>query len=129
MRRFRRALVPLLRLVVLVLVASVGSAGALPVLVQIAAGSAHVCHCSAKTHECLCAKCHPDDPSLALTEDSLKGTCGDDQRLLSPSTFKALITAAPSVACATHVELLVLAVERVDGRLRAPPPTPPPLRA
>jgi len=124
-----RGVAVLVRALVLVLVASIGSAGALPVLVQIAEGSVHVCRCSAATHECLCLKCHPDDPSLLTTDDALKGQCGDDQRLLSPTTFKALATVASVLLPAAEVGVLEVRVPVPSTLPRPPPPTPPPLAA
>lgn len=121
----------LLRVVVALLIACVASGGALPSWAQIAQGpGAHVCQCSVEHHDCLCARCHADDPSLWTSSESIKGNCGTRAELLGPTAMKAVVFEAASVAAAGLVDELTFSPPpALSDTPRAPPPTPPPRRA
>jgi hypothetical protein len=115
------------RLIVIVLSLSLATSGALPLwALLVGIDAAHVCHCAIDKHDCVCAKCNPEHED-ALTSESLKGRCGDDEAaftgkaivgvLSSPSVF---VAAATDQGCA-----IAPPVAPVLVAARAPP-TPPP---
>jgi hypothetical protein len=118
----------LLRVIVALLVVCVASGGALPSWAQLVEGpGAHVCQCSVVHHDCLCARCHPDDPSLWTSTESIKGECGTRNELMAPGAIKAVVLAPPSVPVATLLaELTFLPPPPLHDASRPPPPIPPP---
>ena len=64
----------------------------LPAYARIVSGqAAHVCACETRGGHttCACPICHPDREDLRLTEESIRGRCGDDD-----VTFGAALDAA-----------------------------------
>jgi len=57
-------------------------------------GEVHVCHCQASHQDCLCVKCHPDNEDLRLSEESLRGQCGDDDVIAFGKAMRATVHAA-----------------------------------
>lgn len=128
-RRGTRWLTTLLRALVTALLLPLATAGALPSWALLAeVEAAHVCHCSLEKHDCVCAKCNPEQEEMLLSSESLTGRCGDDD-VAFPG--KLLVAVLPPSG------VLAPIVVRVSGDAAVPhppespsraPPTPPPRR-
>jgi len=112
---------------VLLLVASLVSGGALPwIASQLAGPAPHVCRCSAH-YECVCARCRPDQPELRFSEESVKGKCGDDDAVFGSKAFKAVATRSLGLPVAGA--LAALPAQGPQALASLPPlepPVPPP---
>ena len=81
------------KVLVLVLGLTVALSWAMPALARAAVGPGpHVCHCEIRNGHstCTCAKCFPERDGLSLSEDSLRGQCGDDEAVLRELTAAGL---------------------------------------
>jgi hypothetical protein len=122
-RRFMHGLV-------LVLVLPLALSSALPVLARVCGGPAvHVCHCEARggVDTCACPICNPDRDDLAYSEESIRGECGDRDRVFGAALGAAV---APPAGFAILPPELVAALPsprmpRLPS-LHHAPPTPPP---
>ena len=120
----------LTRAIIVALVLPLGFAGALPSFARIVSGEApHVCHCEMRGGHatCACPICHPDREDLRLTEESIRGRCGDKDVVFSA----ALDVAVPHVFFAFYAppSLRAPPPHREAGRparIFVAPPTPPP---
>lgn len=112
---------------VVLLVASLASGGALPWIAgQLGGPAPHVCRCSAH-YECVCARCRPDHPELRFSEESVKGKCGDDDAVFGSKAFKAVV--ARSVGLPVAGALAALPALDSPALVSLPslePPVPPP---
>ncbi len=109
----------LLRALVVMLVLPLASSGALPLWARLAGIEApHVCHCSIEKHDCVCARCNPENEDLLLTSESLEGRCGDDdvafpgKAIIAVPTAQVVLAAAPAGS------------DLADASLSDPPPAP-----
>lgn len=116
----------LVRLLLLLLVLPLASAGALPTWARlVGVQKPHVCHCSLEHHDCTCSICDPER-SPRLSTESLEGRCGDDEVAFGAKSFVAVLPALSTVIAAPTYELPQLAPAVPVSRLGDPPPTPPP---
>ena len=119
------------KVLVLVLGLTVALSWAMPALARVAVGPGpHVCHCEIRNGHstCTCAKCFPDREGLALSEDSLRGQCGDDEAVLRESRFLDVGTPPSGFVIARPFLIVHLDLNEASephGPPR-PPPTPPP---
>lgn len=109
----------LLRVLVVMLVLPLATSGALPQWARLAGIEApHVCHCSIEKHDCVCARCNPDNEEMLLTSESLQGRCGDDDVAFAGKAIVAVPAAPLVLAAAPSASALS------DARVSAPPPGP-----
>jgi hypothetical protein len=109
----------LLRGLVVMLALPLATSGALPLWARLAGIEApHVCHCSIERHDCVCARCNPENEDLLLTSESLEGRCGDDD-VVYPGKAVVVVTPAPIVLAPAPV-----ASGRADRLLSQPPAAP-----
>lgn len=134
--RFRRPRPPhvlgscsvLVRLLVLVLSLSIATSGALPLwALLIGVEAAHVCRCSIEKHDCVCAKCNPDQDEMRVSGESLSGRCGDDDMAFGGKAIAALPSAPMMIVedPPAPIDVEVQAAEPVVLPPRAPPKPPP----
>lgn len=125
----RRAFAAVVRALALVLLLPMAASGSLPMWARVLTPSVHVCHCGVH-HECLCVRCDPSRLDLLVSEESIKGQCGDEDDVAGAARMHALV--APAAA-----ELLPASLEgelapepaHLHDRVADPPPTPPPRAA
>jgi hypothetical protein len=125
----RRGVVALLYALVVMLVLPLATSGALPQWARLAGIEApHVCHCSIEKHDCVCARCNPENEDMLLTSESLQGRCGDDD-VAFPGKAIVALPAAPTVRAAAPERASARSGTRVYAPLPGParsPPVPPP---
>lgn len=116
------------RAIVLVLGLSLGGGSAWPMLAALFVGEVHVCHCHASHQDCLCVKCHPDNDDMRVSEESVRGQCGDDDVIAFGKAIRATVHEAmvsvprsPFVAVVAAVDPSALA-----SRPAREPAVPPP---
>ena len=101
----------------------------MPALARIVVGEAHVCHCRVGHDDCVCARCHRDVDGVPLSEEAIRGKCGDDDEVPSLAFVRAV--PAPKLAL-VRPSLLVTAEIASDAppplvsRPASRPPLPPP---
>ncbi len=124
-----QALRALVLALLLPLALSTGRIG-LPGLARILGGPAtHVCHCEVRVGHttCACAICHPDREDYRASEESIRGTCGDDD-LVAGGALGVAILVAPFVVQPRPRASRAASVDPPALASLAPPapPTPPP---
>lgn len=104
------------------------SSGALPswaLLFGIEA--AHVCRCSVEEHDCVCPKCNPDQgDDLALTAESIKGRCGEDDVAFGGKALGAVLPPTSVLTPPAERTAFVTTIPLAPRDLRERPPIPPP---
>jgi hypothetical protein len=130
--RARETWAAMTRLVLCALVVPLALSSALPVFARTLGGPpVHVCHCAVRGGHstCACRICHPERDDLRFSEESIRGTCGDEDFAYGGPTGLAW-----AVPVASAVRILPAPVSRSLAELpteRVPvvppdPPTPPP---
>lgn len=116
------------RALVLVLLMPLATSGALPSWALLfGVEAAHVCRCSVEEHDCVCPKCHPDDADdLALTTESIKGRCGDDDVAFAGKALGAVLSKGSVLTPTAERTAFVPDVPATPRELRDRPPIPPP---
>jgi hypothetical protein len=110
------------------LVLPLATSGALPQWARLVGIEApHLCHCSIEKHDCVCARCNPENKDMLLTSESLQGRCGDDEvaflgkAIVAVPAAPIVLAAAPSTSLRTDVDVSAPHL----GPPRAPPVPPP----
>lgn len=119
--------------ILVALVLPLAFSSALPTYARLVTGhAAHVCQCERRAGHatCACPICHPDRDDLRLSEESIRGRCGDDD-VVSGAALDVAIPPA-FFAFFAPVSLRTSAPSPDDGRplqIFVAPPTPPPRAA
>jgi hypothetical protein len=129
--RARRFLTRTVRVVVLALLAwPLVFSATLPMAARLIAGERlHICRCETSHGDptCACPICHPDDPEYRLSEESIRGKCGDDDVVFGARHGLGVL---PAVAVPILPGEFVALRDDVPAQERAEaflvPPTPPP---
>jgi hypothetical protein len=115
---------------VLALVLPLALSSALPIFARVLGGpQVHVCHCAMHGGEstCGCPICNPDRDDLQLSEESIRGKCGDDDLAFGAALGTAV--APPAGFTIIPPDITGETPSAVSPRLPLvflTPPTPPP---
>jgi len=121
------------RFLVLALILPLALSTALPGFARAVAGpAAHFCRCEIRGGHstCACPICNPDRADLRLSEESIRGKCGDDDLVFGGALAVALAPGAGFVVLRPAVDRAPPPFShavRLDVHLT--PPTPPPRTA
>jgi hypothetical protein len=121
-----------LRALVFVLLLPLAFSAGLPTLARVLHGPAtHVCCCEVRGGHstCACPVCHPDREDLALSEESLRGRCGDEDVAFGAALGFAVIAPALHVPAAPLVGPLLSRAPPREKLCFAPEPNTPPPRS
>jgi hypothetical protein len=118
------------RVVLFALLLPLGLSGTLPVFARALGGPrVHVCRCEAKGGHstCACPICHPDRKDYRLSEESIRGQCGDEDLVFGAALAISLPpSSAFTVQRAPVSPSARPSPESAAPELVLPPPTPPP---
>jgi hypothetical protein len=117
-------------LFVLALVLPLALSSALPTLAHVLGGPlAHTCHCEIRGGHstCACPICNPDRDDLKLSEESIRGKCGDDDLTFGAALGSAVLPAAGVTVLPADVSRKARPIAaHPPASVFRPPPTPPP---
>jgi hypothetical protein len=119
-----------LRALVFALLLPLAFTGGLPMLARVIGGPlTDVCHCEVRGGHatCACPICHADSDEFRLTDESIRGKCGDDDVAFGGAIGVAVLAPGFVLAPAPRAGAAsVRAPPNLDSAVKPEPPTPPP---
>jgi hypothetical protein len=120
------------RLLLLAALLPLSLSSSLPLLAKsLGSPPLHVCHCEIRGGHstCACPICHPERTDLTFTQESIRGSCGDDDLALGSSAGLGLAVPSLSSVAVLPSPVSLPPLSPSAGQIRVvtlDPPTPPP---